>query len=388
MSDQEHRQHREPFGTSVSDVRSCRDLVAAQLCIAHLQAENRLLRARVERAERAEQLADVRDHALIAMDLAGRIIHCNAGASTILGYADGELLGQSGAMLFLPEDRDRGLFQEELCWAIEEGRASNERWHLRRDGSRFWASGSMMPLLDNAGRPLGFLNVFRDNTALRMDGEHRALLMAEMSHRMKNTFATMQAVGLQTLRRGGVSKEIQDTFEARLIALARSHELLTRNQWHGAALPEVLERALLPYGDGERATLKGPQVWLPAQAVELLGLAFHELVTNAAKYGALSVPDGFIDIGWHLKNAADGTRLAHIVWRERGGPLVTVPAQRGFGSRLLEQGVVQTLDGTLKLAFHPEGLECSICLPVAQDHKAAATGKQRSHPAPLPGPLA
>jgi two-component sensor histidine kinase len=290
-------------------------------------------------------------------------------------------------MLFLPEDRDRGLFQEELCWAIEEGRASNERWHLRRDGSRFWASGSMMPLLDDAGRVRGFLNVFRDNTALRTDSEHCALVMAEMSHRMKNTFATIQAVALQTLRRGGVSKEIQDTFEARLIALARSHELLTRNQWHGAALTEVLERTLLPYGDGERANMKGPRVWLPAQAVELLGLAFHELGTNAAKYGALSVPDGFIDICWHIKTAANGTHLAQIVWRERGGPLVTVPEQRGFGSRLLEQGVVQHLDGTLKLAFHPQGLECSICLPITLDHQVAAFGKDRSHLMSAPDPL-
>ncbi|WP_237180487.1 HWE histidine kinase domain-containing protein [Roseomonas haemaphysalidis] len=343
----------------------------AQDRIKQLERENSELRKSLNQAE---DLVRVKDHALIALNLSGKILRWNAGASALLGYADDELLGRSGDILFLPEDRDRGLFLEELRWAIEEGYAQNERWQIKRDGSRFWASGSTTPMLDGDGRPRGFLSVFRDSTAVRTEAEHRELLLAEMGHRVKNAFSTMQAVVLHTLRRGGVSTETQVILDARLNALALSHELLTRNQWHGAALTEVVERALLPYGDGERGNLKGPLVWLPARAAEMLGLAFHELATNAAKYGALSVADGQVDVSWNLNIAGSGTRLLHLVWRERGGPPATSPTHQGFGLRLLEQGIVQDLDGTLKLAFHPEGLECHLCLPVAPAEQTLETG--------------
>jgi len=343
----------------------------AQDRIKQLERENSELRKSLNQAE---DLVGVKDHALIALNLSGKILRWNAGASALLGYADDELLGRSGDILFLPEDRDRGLFLDELRWAIEEGYTHKERWQLRRDGSRFWASGSTMPMLDGDGQTRGFLSVFRDSTVVRMEAEHRELLLAEMGHRVKNAFSTMQAVVLHTLRRGGVSTETQVILDARLNALALSHELLTRNQWHGAALTEVVERALLPYGDGERGNLNGPLVWLPARAAEMLGLAFHELATNAAKYGALSVADGRVDVSWNLNIAGSGTRLLHLVWRERGGPPATSPTHQGFGLRLLEQGIVQDLDGTLKLAFHPEGLECHLCLPVAPAEQAFETG--------------
>jgi len=336
-------------------------LTAAQLRITRLEAETAHWQAK---AEQAEKLTRVPDHALIFLDPAGVITASNVGATAILGYTEDALLGQSGDILFVKDDRESGLFVEEMCWALEEGYAANERWHVRQDGSRFWASGSMTSTFNQAGEHDGFLLVFRDNTAIRTEGEYRTLLLAEMGHRMKNTLATVQAVAQQTLRNSGVAREVRDTFDARLVALAQSHDLLTRNRWEGAALVEVLERVLLPYGDGERATLTGVPVWLSAQATERLGLAFHELATNAAKYGALSVPGGQIAVLWHLSIAADGTRLVHIVWRERGGPHVVPPTHNGFGSQLLEQGVVQDLEGTLKLAFHPEGLECAICLPI------------------------
>ncbi|HEY8613603.1 MAG TPA: sensor histidine kinase [Roseomonas sp.] len=182
---------------------------------------------------------------------------------------------------------------------------------------------------------------------------------------MKNTLATVQSVAMQTLHRAGVPPDVQTAFTNRLIALARSHDLLLRGGWEGALLAEVVERALSPYGGPGRAQLGGPPVMLPANAVEMLGLAFHELATNAAKYGALSVPEGQVDVRWSLRRAKSGTRLVDIVWREQGGPPVVPPASRGFGSRLLERGLTHDFGGTVKLDFRPEGLECRICMPVA-----------------------
>ena len=311
------------------------------------------------------------------MNLGGRITGWNAGARAILGYTEGEILGRSGEVFFPHEDRVEGAFVAELCLAMEEGRAVNERWHLRRDGSRFWASGSMTSLLDGDGQLIGFLNMFRDNSVARAAEERRALLLDEMGHRVKNTLATVQAIATQTLRHGGVPEGVQKTFTDRLLALARSHDLLIHHAWDGALLAEVVERALLPYGGAERATVSGPPVRLPAEAVEMLGLAFHELATNAAKYGSLSVSEGRVEVGWSLRRTVSGTRLADIVWRERDGPAVTSPLTRGFGSRLLERGVVQDLGGTVRLHFHPDGLECRIYLPIGTPQEGNSDGLSR-----------
>ena len=335
---------------------------ATALTPAELKAENESLRA--ENARLVRLLDGATDYAVITINLGGRITGWNSGARAILGYSDGEILGRSGEVFFPAEDRAAGVFTGELCRAMENGRATNERWHLRRDGSRFWASGSMMPLLGGEGQVEGFLNVFRDNSAVRAENERRALLLAEMGHRVKNTLATVQAVANQTLRRGGVPEEVREAFTARLLALARSHDLLTRGEWSGAPLTDVLEVVLLPYGGTERAALGGPPARLPARAVEMLTLAFHELATNAAKHGALSVPGGRIEVRWSLRCTKGGTRMADITWQERGGPPVSPPASRGFGSQLLERGLMHDLGGTVKLHFHPEGLECRICLPI------------------------
>ncbi len=342
--------------------------------IAELQAENQGLRAENDQAKRLLEAAT--DHALITMNLGGRITGWNAGARAILGYTESEVLGRSGELIFPHEDRAEGAFVTELCRAMEEGRALNERWHLRRDGSHFWASGSMTPLLDGDGQMVGFLNVFRDNSAGRTAEERRALLLDEMGHRVKNILATVQAIAAQTLRRG-VPDGVRETFTDRLLALARSHDLLIHHAWDGALLAEVVERALLPYGGAERAAVDGPPVRLPAGAVEMLGLAFHELATNAAKYGALSASEGRIEVGWNLRRAVSGTRLADIVWREHDGPAVTSPLTRGFGSRLLERGVVQDLGGMVKLDFRPEGLECRICLPIGKTPDGDGDGLSR-----------
>jgi PAS domain S-box-containing protein len=330
---------------------------------AELEAENQALRADAGRLRRL--LDSATEYAIVTLNLEGLITGWNEGARAILGYGDAEILGRSGEVFFPAEDRARGVFVQELCRALEEGHAPNERWHLRRDGSRFWASGAMMPLLDGDGQPEGFLNILRDNSEVRAGEERRALLLAEMGHRVKNSLAAVQAVALQTLHRAGVPPDVQAAFTDRLIALARSHDLLMRGGWDGAPLAEVVERALSAYGGPGRAQLGGPPVRLPANAVEMLGLAFHELATNAAKYGALSVPAGQLDVRWSLRRARSGTRLVAIAWRERGGPPVVPPTSRGFGSRLLERGLTHDFGGTVKLDFRPEGLECHISLPVA-----------------------
>jgi PAS domain S-box-containing protein len=338
-------------------------LAAARRRIEEVEADNAALRTE---AERARHLLDSAvDYAIVTLDLEGRVTGWNEGARAILGYRDAEILGRTGALFFPAEDRASGVFVAEMCRAIEKGRATNERWHLRRDGSRFWASGMMMPLLDGNGQPVGFVNIMRDNTAIRAEEERRALQLTEMGHRMKNVLATVQAVAAQTLRHAGVPGSAQETLVRRLMALADSHDLLTRGGWESAPLADVVQRALAAYAESGRVTAEGPPVRLSADAVETIHLAFHELATNAAKYGALSAAGGRVEVSWTLRRTIKGTRLVEIDWREHGGPPVVPPTRQGFGSRLLERGLAQKVQGTVKLEFRPEGLACHICLPAA-----------------------
>jgi PAS domain S-box-containing protein len=342
--------------------RISRSSQASEARIAELEAEVRALR---ERDARVRLILDsAADYAIITMDNEGCITSWNAGAQNIMGYAEAEILGRSGDIVFTSEDRACGKFAAELRRAVETGRASNERWHLRRDGTRFWASGMMMPLLDAAGHPQGFLNILRDRTEDRAAAERRELLMAEMDHRIKNTFAIVQAVAAQTYRHAATVAEFQEGFGARLAVLARSNDVLIGADWHDAPLQDVIEGALDAYG-GEpgRITAKGPPVLLAASLAMTVSLAFHELATNAVKYGALSVPAGRVDVSWTTSQTRKGARKVEVIWRERGGPVVNRPQRRGFGSQLLEKGLPS--GGTVKLDFQPEGLECRICLPLS-----------------------
>jgi two-component sensor histidine kinase len=193
------------------------------------------------------------------------------------------------------------------------------------------------------------------------------MLLDELNHRVKNTLAVVQAVALQTLRHSGTPAEVQSALMARLTALARSHDLLRQGEWEGASLPEIVGQSLAPYaaavGEG-RVVMTGPPVRLPSSAVLTANLAFHELATNAAKHGSLSVPEGRVEVGWAIDGRQGEASAVEIVWRECGGPPVRPPERRGFGSRLIESGLAREFGAEVQLDFAPEGVECHIRLPL------------------------
>ena len=336
--------------------------LAPEARIAELEAA---LHALQEQEARARLILDsAADYAILTLDVDGVVTSWNAGARNIMGYAEAEIVGRSGEVVFTAEDRAAGRFAAELRRAAETGRASNERWHLRRDGTRFWASGLMMPLRDADGRPQGFLNILRDRTEKQAEAERRELLMAEMNHRIKNSFATVQAVAAQTSRHAQTMAGFQAAFAARLAVLARANDVLIAAHWHEAPLRDVIGSALEAYG-GEpgRITIEGPPVLLAASLGVTVSLAFHELATNALKYGALSTPDGRVDVSWTIAPAREGGASVDVLWRESGGPRVEPPGRRGFGSQLLERGMPS--GGTVQLDFRPAGVECRIGLPLS-----------------------
>ena len=244
--------------------------------IAELEAE--LLAMREQEVRAGLILDSATDYAIITMDANGCVTSWNVGAEAIMGYPEAEILGRSGDVVFTAEDRASGRFTTEMRRATETGRACNERWHLRRDGTRFWASGLMMPLLDADGQSHGFLNILRDRTEVQAAVARRELLMAEMNHRIKNTFAIVQAVASQTRRHTETAAEFGAVFGARLEVLARSNDVLTRADWHDTKLRDIIESALAVHGrEPGHITLEGPSVLLGASLAVGISLSFTSL---------------------------------------------------------------------------------------------------------------
>jgi two-component sensor histidine kinase len=193
----------------------------------------------------------------------------------------------------------------------------------------------------------------------------------ELNHRVKNTLATVQSLASQTARSIANPDDFTGAFEGRLIALSKAHDQLTRHHWENAELREVLSGSLAPYAAAapQRVVLRGEDLVLRPRAVLTLAMAVHELTTNAAKYGALSSPNGRVEVRWQPVEQ-DGRKLLRLEWIESDGPAVKVPSRRSFGSRLIEGSIKAELGGTAKLDYAPQGLRCGMLIPWS----AAAAG--------------
>jgi two-component sensor histidine kinase len=185
------------------------------------------------------------------------------------------------------------------------------------------------------------------------------LLIEELNHRVKNTLAILQAIAVQTFR--SATKAERDTFEGRLGALAEAHNLLSTEKWQGAELHDVVHRVLQPYllNSPERMRMFGPSVPLSPRLAVVLSMIVHEIATNAAKYGALSNDSGTIALDWEVFTENDKRKL-RLIWAEAGGPPVTAPVQRGFGSRLIERSARDQLGGEATVDFLPRGVVYTV----------------------------
>jgi len=244
---------------------------------------------------------------------------------------------------------------------------------VRSDGRLLWMSGRGRVIERGPdGKARRVANIVVDVTERKKSEERTKLLIDELNHRVKNTLATVQAIIAQSLKNRNSGSDTRETVEARLQSLARSHDLLTRENWEGAFLHEVVGQALHPFvraGDDGQVRLDGGLLRLRPKVALSLGMTLHELATNASKYGALLVETGRIVIRWWTASV-EGKPSIELSWQESGGPHVRPPARKGFGSRLIEQGLAHELGGHARLRFLPEGVHCTINFPVtlAEEH--------------------
>ena len=313
-------------------------------------------------AQRLVSIVETSDDAILSKDLNGVITSWNKGAEHLFGYTAEEAVGHPVTLLF-PEER----YNEEpsILERLKRGERIEhyETVRMRKDGSLVDVSLSVSPIKDG-GRVIGASKIARDITERRRAQEQQNLLVGEIKHRIKNTLATVQAIASRSM--STASHAEREAFNARLRALANAHDLLTNENWDRALLHDVVDRALKPFQDNqrERVLISGPgEVCISANAAQLLTMALHELATNAVKYGALCNEAGKVRIEW--EELTQPRPMARLCWQESGGPAVSEPAHKGFGSLLLERVFTGEL-GVAHCEFPPEGVTCTLDIVLGQ----------------------
>ena len=313
----------------------------------------------IDRADVTSFLASIvenSDDAIISKDLNGIIVSWNKGAERLLGYTAEEAIGKPITLL-IPSDRQ----DEELAIheRIKRGEHTDHYETVRqsKDGSLVDISLTVSPIRTSEGAIIGASKIARDITERKRAQERQAFLIRELQHRTMNLFAVIQSVVNRTLGKS-LAKEV---LNARLRALAHAHAILADTAWEGASLDEVIRRELAAFS--AHLSISGCDIVLNAQAVQQFALMTHELTTNAAKYGALSTPDGRISVEGSIERESDHGTFSFL-WKEAGGPKVSAPKRKGFGSAVLHDFAKQ-FGQRAKMSYDPEGLRYEVRFPLS-----------------------
>ncbi len=264
-----------------------------------------------------------------------------------------------------PDDAER--FRANRQGALDPANAKPYVHHefrvRRRDGTVRWVEGNGLAYFEGAGperRLVSFGGTVQDITERKEREEKEHLLMREVNHRAKNMLCVVDSIAHQTATRN--PEDFIERFSERIQALSANQDLLIRNEWNGVEIDDLVCAQLAHFADliGPRIALRGPKLRLNPASAQAIGLALHELATNAGKYGALSTEMGRVDIGWVI----DGDTLA-MNWTEHEGPRVSAPKRRGFGTIVMEAMAERSVNGTVDLDYAPSGLTWRLTCPAA-----------------------
>ena len=283
-------------------------------------------------------------------------------SNSMFGREPSEIIGRHDENI-LPPDSSAAIIALKRG-VLDTGQSKDSEFRVIHDGHVHWYDAHIEPLRDIDGDIVGLTCAAVDITSRKAGEAHLRDIMRELTHRSKNLLAVIQAMARQTARHAGTIEVFLDQFSARLQALSASHDLLVQESWYGASLSELIRSQLGHYlgREGSQVSVEGPALVLKPEAAQSLSLAIHELATNAAKYGGLSIPTGRVAIRWRLLPASEGEGV-EIIWVESGGPSVPPPERRGFGSLVIERNLARSLEAEVKLEFPPDGARCRMLIP-------------------------
>jgi PAS domain S-box-containing protein len=322
--------------------------------------EMKRLSAALEESEKGLRslaaIVESSDDAIVSKNLDGIIESWNRGAERIFGYTAKEAIGQS-ITIVIPADRQSE--EREILTRIRRGERIEhfETIRQRKNGNLITVSLTVSPIKDSSGKIMGASKIARDITEQKRSQELISTLAREAEHRSKNLLATVQAA--VHLSQADTPEGLKKAVDGRIQALANVHSTLANTRWIGADLATIATQELAPYAEAleQRARIVGPPVLLDANTAQTIAIALHELATNAAKYGALSVANGHVTVNWSDETNGE----LYFRWSETGGPKVQAPTRKGFGTRIIEQLIGQH-SGKASFDWRAEGLLCEIIL--------------------------
>lgn len=311
-----------------------------------------------------EAILDATPDLVYVFDLQHRFTYANQALLSMWGRRWDEAIGKTCLELGY-EPWHAAMHDEEIARVIATRKPVRGDVPFDGTGGRRIYDYIFVPVLGPDGEVEAVAGTTRDVTDRKRQEEHQQLLINELNHRVKNTLAVVQSMALQTLKGCDSVALASARFEARIMALSKAHEILTRKNWKGASLDEVVAAAVAPCMEEStrRFEMGGPSVHLSPRRVLALSMALHELCTNAVKYGSLSNDTGKVRIEWRVRNEGPQPVL-ELLWRESGGPPVTAPGAQGFGTRLVERGLRHDLAGSVLIDFLPDGVTCRIEAPL------------------------
>ncbi|HET7664280.1 MAG TPA: CheR family methyltransferase [Rhodanobacteraceae bacterium] len=303
--------------------------------------------------------------AIFGFSLNDRITSWNPSAEKIFGLPAAQAVGQPLQIL---QPKDASPEAEAFFKGCKRGKPWPifEMSWIRPDGQSVPLEIGYSPVRDDQGNMVAGKVIARDITERRQSERHTEMMLGELNHRVKNTLASVQAIAVQTLASTRSLPEFRTAFIQRLLALSNTHNLLASEAWQGASLTDIINGEMAPYRrDGlQRTVLTGDELKLDSKAALALAMAIHELATNAGKYGALSVPEGRVEIIWKTRRRNARIWL-HMAWTEKDGPPAEAPSRQGFGTRLITDGIAYELGGEVKLEYPSTGVTCIFDVPLA-----------------------
>jgi PAS domain S-box-containing protein len=311
--------------------------------------------------------------AIVSVDFTDTILTWNKGAEQLFGYLAQEVIGRKADFLVPIDCQDERRTIMRRLMAGEAIEYKTRRRHKDEHAMDVWIRGA--PVCGRDGSLVGGSLIIRDITAQTQREAHVRFLMRELTHRSKNLLAVIQAMARQSLSLQATPEDFVERFSERLSGLAGSHDLLSSDDWAGASLVQLIRSQLQHYSDlfGTRINLQGPDLILRPEAAQNIGIALHELSTNAAKFGALSVREGFVTVSWVIVLDENKSSRMRMRWEERSGPPVLPPTHRGFGHLVMDRITGQALGGKSQAQFAPAGVCWTLDVPAASVLRTAAS---------------